>query len=136
MPSKANLAPESPTLYDADRPPNGAAWLALPDAEKLRLVVSFHAANRQASGRHKSHAAMHVVLEDRVARGDGPVVRALARLQQQGQARHDALHAVGEVMARHLRRLDAPRDGPDASAWQRQLNEALERLSATPASGS
>jgi len=136
MPSKANVASESPTLYDADRPPNGAAWLALRDAEKLRLVVSFHAANRQASGRHKSHAAMHVALEDRVARGDGPVVRALARLQQQGKARHDALHAVGEVMARHLPRLDATPDGADAGAWQRRLNEALEQMSATSASGS
>jgi hypothetical protein len=135
MPSKANAAADSSTLYDADRPPDRAAWLALPETEKLRLVVSFHAANRQASGRHKSHAAMHVVLEDRVARGEGPVVRALARLQQQGKVRHDALHAVGEVMVWHLRLLDDS-DGVETGAWQRRLNEALEQLSATPPSGS
>lgn len=114
--------------YDADQPPDPAAWLALASVDKLRLVVAFHARQRLPSGRLKSHAALHVVLEDRVARGEGPVVRALARLQQQGMVRHDALHAVGDVLGRHLRLKDETLNAADAGAQQRRLNEALEQL--------
>ncbi len=103
--------------YDASQAPDAADWLRCPPNDKLRLVVAFHAAQRLPSGRLKSHAALHVVVEERLARGDGPVARALARLQQQGMARHEAVHAVGEVLRDH-------------AAGQRQLNEALEQLTA------
>lgn len=118
--------------YDADQPTDPAAWLACAPADKLRLVVAFHARQRLPSGGLKSHAALHVVLEDRVARGEGPVVRALARLQQQGMARHDALHAMGDVLGSHLRLKDEALGTADAAGWQRRLNEALEQLP-TPA---
>ncbi|MEO6280047.1 hypothetical protein [Roseateles sp.] len=130
-----SAGPDATTLYDADRPLEPAAWLALKPAEKLRLAVTFHASKRLASGRYKSHAPMHVALEDRVARREAPVVHALARLQQQGMTRHDALHAVGDVLTEHLRLLDTAPGPIAAGAWQRRFNEALEQLQAPPAAG-
>ena len=117
-------------MYDANRPPD-PSWQSSGPADKLRQVTAFHAAQRLAVGPLKSHAALHVVVEDLIARGDGPVVRAMARLQQQGSTRHEAVHGVGEVLARH-RHTQAEAGGDAAAASQRRLNDVLDALAATP----
>jgi hypothetical protein len=112
-------------MYDANRAPE-PNWLSCAPADKLRQVTAFHAVQRVAAGPLKSHAALHVIVEDLIARGDGPVVRSMARLQQQGMTRHEALHAVGETVASHRHKhAVAPADG-----WQRRLNDALNALAA------
>lgn len=117
-------------MYDANRPPDPSWQSCVPD-DKLRQVTAFHAAQRLAVGPLKSHAALHVVVEDLISQGDGPVVRAMARLQQQGSTRHEALHAVGEVLARHRHR-QAQGGGDVGGASQRQLNDVLNALAAVP----
>ncbi len=115
-------------MYDADRSP-GPDWLSRSPPDKLRQVMAFHAERQVAVGPRKSHAALHVVVEDLLARGDGPVLRALARLQQQGATRHEAVHALGDVLRRHRHQpVEASPDG----AGQRRLNDALDALAAVP----
>ena len=84
------------TSYDPERSPSPSEWLALPEGERIRLVTNFH----QAKDRAKTHAIHHVVVENYLAQGFGPAHRALSRLLQRGMNRHDAVHALAEVIGR------------------------------------
>ncbi|MDV7400601.1 hypothetical protein RZS08_54805, partial [Arthrospira platensis SPKY1] len=66
------------------------------------MVSTFHMVHRLKSGNAKAHAAIHVIVENQVAMGFGPTVRAVARLQTQGLSRHDSLHAVGSVLSGYM----------------------------------
>jgi len=48
------------------------------------------------------HATIHVVVENQIALGEVVVIDALARLRAEGLTRHDAVHAVGMVLAGHI----------------------------------
>jgi len=120
-----------PTTYNPSTQPDAAVWLSWSEAERLRLVVLFHASHRIRVNGGKAHAAMHVIVENQIATGFGPTVRAMARLQQQGLARHEALHAVGAVVAEHLHGLLAGEVPADAGPSQQQLNAAIDGLAAS-----
>lgn len=46
------------------------------------------------------HAVTHVVVENQVLLGDEtPVAATLERLRSEGLPRHDAIHAIGSVLA-------------------------------------
>ena len=72
------------------------------------------------------HAIVHAVIENQVAMGDeSPAHRTIERLMGEGLDRHDAVHAVGSVLAAHITdTLQA--GGPNNLAY----NEAVERLTA------
>jgi hypothetical protein len=118
------------TSYDPERAPDPAAWLAEPEQERIRVAATFHSVHRLKSGNAKAHAAIHVIVENQIASGFGPTVRAMARLQGQGLSRHDAIHAVGSVVSEFM--LAALRDPPatDAESLQAQVNAAIEQLDA------
>ena len=48
---------------------------------------------------------MHVIVENQLALGERAVVDTLARLQAEGLDRHDAVHAIGSVLAEHFYKL-------------------------------
>lgn len=49
------------------------------------------------------HAVTHAIVEAQIAEGDALPVREKARqLMVQGLDRHDAIHAIGSVLLRHL----------------------------------
>jgi hypothetical protein len=116
------------TSYDPERAPDPAAWLAEPDQERIRVVATFHSAHRLKSGNAKAHAAVHVIVENQIASGFGPTVRAFARLQGQGLSRHDAIHAVGAVMTQFMFAAIRDPQATDAESLQAQINAAIERL--------
>jgi hypothetical protein len=91
--------------YDAEVAPDPAAWLARDDRERVRAVERYHLTR----GLHPDtpnphvHARFHVIVENQLAAGDPPeVADTLARLVGEGMSRHDALHAVGAVVAREM----------------------------------
>jgi hypothetical protein len=118
--------------YNPATQPDAAAWLSWPEAERIRLVMLFHASQRIKLASGKAHAAMHVIVENQIASGFGPTVRAMDRLQQQGQARHEALHAVGAVVAEHLHALLSGDVPADAESSQQRLNAAIDALATSP----
>ncbi|HEX7123649.1 MAG TPA: hypothetical protein VF178_14835 [Gemmatimonadaceae bacterium] len=75
-----------------------------------------------------AHAAIHAIVETQIAEDLTSVVDAMTRLQAQGLDRHEALHAVGSVLARHmwelLRADEQPADPNEA------YYAALDQLSA------
>ena len=89
--------------YDPDKTPDPKHWLAVDEDEKLHLVQQYHRKKRMRLPNARVHAVIHVVVENQVALGDELPVRAtLLRLMREGLSRHDAVHAVGTVLAHHL----------------------------------
>lgn len=89
--------------YDPFVAPDPAAWLALTEDVRLELVQAWHAAAEPDAPNVRQHALIQTVVENQAALGDAqPVQRKLAQLVAQGLDRHEALHAVGAVLAGHL----------------------------------
>lgn len=116
------------TFYDPESQPNSAEWLAAPELERIRWVSNFHSMRRLKAGSMKAHAAVHVIVENQLAMGFGPTVRAMARLQGEGLSRHDALHAIGSVVSYHLYAAMSEPQGADSHEVQAQMNADIERL--------
>ena len=115
--------------YDPLRAPQAATWLALDEAERIHLVSQFHERKRLAVPNLRAHAAIHAIVETQVAMGTGlPVAATLARLQSEGLDRHDAVHAIGSVLAEHLHGIasGAATGEPNAA-----YAAALEKLNAS-----
>jgi hypothetical protein len=72
------------------------------------------------------HATIHAVVENQIAEGHEPVIRAMSRLTSAGLSRHDALHAVGSVLAEHL--FELIKDGSTSTNSMISYDAAIERL--------
>jgi hypothetical protein len=89
--------------YDPLLAPDPAEWLAAEEGQRIALVVDYHEGARVKLPNQRLHAAIHVIVENQIAMGDEfPVRRVLDRLQSEGLDRHEAIHAIGSVLAGHL----------------------------------
>jgi hypothetical protein len=91
--------------YDPDVAPPAAEWLATDEGERTTLVETYHRNQRIKLPQERLHAAIHVVVESQIALGEQVVLDAMARLQAGGLTRHDAIHALGHVVAEHIQSL-------------------------------
>ncbi|WP_395714065.1 hypothetical protein [Reyranella sp.] len=112
--------------YDPHAAPDPSRWLDIGEDERILLAEAYHRRAADEVPNAKLHALMHVFVENQVAIGDElPVRRAIERLIGEGLDRHDAVHAVGSVLAAHL---------TDTLKAEAQNNEAyyaaVERLTA------
>jgi len=116
--------------YDPEIAPDASDWLALDEDERLILVEEYHREARIAlpKAARRLHATIHAVVENQVALDDEPVVRALARLRKEGLSRHDAVHAIGSIVAEQIYDLLKLKDAPDAARIR--YYAAIERLTA------
>lgn len=124
--------------YDADRAPDPDEWLDTDEVERIAAVEAHHRTVREHARmpRPRLHAAIHAVVETQLASGTPPETRhALERLQAGGLPRHEAVHAIGLIVADATA---AALDGRafDAGDYAREL-EALtvERWRSTPQEG-
>jgi hypothetical protein len=93
------------TKYDPDRPPDPERWRAQNEMELVDIVQRYHRRERIWLADERAHAALHVMVENQVALGDAtPVGAAVDRLMGEGMSRHDAIHAVGAVLDKHVYR--------------------------------
>jgi hypothetical protein len=121
---------KSATYYDPNAAPDPKEWLALDEHERIRLAKNYHQAARIKLPDPKAHAIFHAAVENQIAEGFGPSCRALERLQREGLSRHDAIHAIGSVVAQFaFDSLHTP-DGKSAGDTQRELNAAIDALTA------
>ena len=123
--------------YDPAVPPEPEEWLALDESEQLSLVKKYHRRVGIDLPNATLHAAIHTTIERQLAAQLPPVVNALQRLQAQGLDRHDAIHAIGAVLAEHMRQLMvgepnvpdpnpiyfAALDGLSAASWRREYGD-------------
>jgi hypothetical protein len=89
--------------YDPLQTPDPEVWLSLDEAERLRLVSDYHRRVKPRPPRIDAHAAFHVIVENQIALDEEYPVRDTAdRLIAEGLDRHDAIHAIGSVLAQNL----------------------------------
>lgn len=88
--------------YDAEVQPNVTQWLELSEQRRISLVEKHHRGSRLKAPQLRAHVAIHVIVENQLAEGLESVVRAVGRLRSEGLSRHDAIHAIGSVIAENI----------------------------------
>ena len=79
--------------YDPLEAPEPEEWLAIDEAERIRLALDYHRRARVRLPNEKLHAVLHVVIENQIALGDEiPVQHTAQRLMAEGLDRHEAIH--------------------------------------------
>jgi hypothetical protein len=118
------------TRYDPERAPDPRRWLATPEADRIELARRFHRRAGIRPPREQAHAVFHAVVETQVAMGDEtPAAETLQRLMGEGLTRHDAVHAIGFVLAEHMTNLLKEEEGTDADPNERYF-QSLRELTA------
>jgi hypothetical protein len=90
------------TTYDPEKDLEADTWLAMDDAERVTSVEMYHRRQRIRLPQATLHATIHAVVENQVAIGESVVVETLARLRSEGLTRHEAVHAIGTVLAEQI----------------------------------
>jgi hypothetical protein len=89
--------------YDPLVEPDPEEWLALDEQERISLVEAYHEAAEIDLPNAAAHAIFHAIVENQIAEGDSlPVKRVAQRLMSEGLDRHEAIHAIGSVLAVHI----------------------------------
>ena len=114
------------TSDDPDAPLSEAEWLETDEGERIELVAAYHRRKKIRMPNVQLHAVIHVIVENQLALGVAVVVAALARLQAEGLDRHDALHAIGSVLAVDLYEL--MQENADTTDAHRRYLQKLEQL--------
>lgn len=128
--------------YDPDAAVDASQWLALDEQVRIGLAEAHHRAAHVELPNLTAHACFHAIVENQIALGHDPVVRALARLMNEGLSRHDAVHAIGSVVVGFFweasrstdkdfgdtvsPRYDAALEGLTAEGWRREHGEGSE----------
>jgi Domain of unknown function (DUF1841) len=68
------------------------------------------------------HAVIHMAVETQLAEGHPEATTALDRLLRDGLDRHEALHAIGSVLAEELFDVMKSKRPHDAAAYARKLS--------------
>lgn len=88
------------TVYDPLSPPDPQIWESEDDSEARQWVLDYHRRAGTELPNELIHATIHVIVERQVLLGDEtPVAATLERLKREGLNRHDAVHAIGSVLA-------------------------------------
>lgn len=113
--------------YAAEVAPVPTEWLALEEKERMARVARYHEHALKPEQRPPSlprHAALHVIVENQLAAGSPPEVgAALRRLRAEGLSRHHAIHAIGSVMADHMKQAVRAKAPVVEEAYLRDLDQ-------------
>ena len=94
----------------------------------MDLVLQYHERERPKVPNVRAHTAIHAIVETQVAMGNElPVAATLARLQSEGLSRHEAVHAIGSVLAEQFHGVMSGTMSSDVNA---AYVSALEHLKA------
>jgi hypothetical protein len=112
--------------YDPQHAPDPDWWLTLDEQERMDLARDHPRRARVRVPNARIHAVSHAVVETQIAMGDElSVARTLDRLRAEGLDRHDALHAIGSVLAQqlHAAMTEGETDVDRNAAYRRSLDE-------------
>ena len=88
--------------YDPLEAPDPEEWRESDEGERILTVEDYHRRARTKLPNRTVHATIHVVVENQLAEPVPEVVAVLGRLMEEGLDRHDAIHAIGSVLAKHM----------------------------------
>jgi hypothetical protein len=118
------------TKYDPEVDQQAEEWLATDETERLAAVEAYHRRQRIRLPSPTLHATIHTVVENQLALGEEVVVETLARLRSEGLTRHDAVHAIGMVLAEQIYGALKGQSGAESNLNKPYLDR-LKRLTAT-----
>ncbi len=114
--------------YDPLNAPDPDDWQSMDEGERMMLVTEHHRRAGVKLPNAQAHAAIHVIVENQIAQGDETSARpTLERLLREGLDRHEAIHAVGSVLADYMQALVRGDAAPGATE---RYDEELEKLTA------
>jgi hypothetical protein len=120
--------------YDPQRAPDPEAWQSLDEQECIDLVMAYHRRAGVELPNELLHGVMHAVVENQILMGDEiSTGETVERLMGEGLDRHDAIHAVGSVVAGFLHQQmtsDSGVGNGDAAVANARLNEEIRNLTA------
>lgn len=119
-----------PIYYDPHVCPVAEEWLLLDEQDRMSQAEKYHKKRGIRLPNAKVHATFHVIVENQIAEGLAPVVRAMDRLVRQGLDRHDAVHAIGWVLTQHLYEQMNAEKPDDKDVVNARYAAAVERLTA------
>jgi hypothetical protein len=89
--------------YDPHIQPDPELWISMDESERLYLVEEYHQGSGIELPNMTLHCAIHCTVENQIAMGEElPVKRKLEQLLEEGLDRHEAIHAIGSVLAGHI----------------------------------
>lgn len=89
--------------YNPHKAPKAKEWLALDEQKRIDLIAAYHKKERIPLENVTVHTSFQATIENQAAMGDKtPTRAAIKRLMRQGADRHEALHAVMNVLAKHF----------------------------------
>jgi hypothetical protein len=108
--------------YDPAVPPDPDEWQALDEVQRINLVLDFHRKSRIKLSNARLHAAIHAVVENQLALGVREVCETLERLMAEGLDRHEAIHAIGQVLTTAMfHGLNDPATGDIDASYRSEL---------------
>jgi hypothetical protein len=113
--------------YDPLVAPDPKRWLEMDEHLRLALVREYH---ERAGFDHPNqvlHAAMHTIVENQLAMGEVEPRKTLERLMAAGIDRHEAVHAILDVVARHVY-FAMKGEITDEAVMKRRYNRELRKL--------
>ena len=110
--------------YNPNQAPDPTEWHSLDESEQILLVKQYHERERVKLPNAAAHAVFHVAVENQIAMGEEMnVSKTLDRLLAEGLDRHDAIHAIGAVLASHMHNMmGEPSSGFSESAYAIDLD--------------
>ena len=114
--------------YNPESAPESESWLELDEQERILLIETYHRVARIKLPNVTAHAALHAIVENQIALDLEPVARAMDCLRKEELSRHDAVHAIGSVVADHLFDILKTNQNDDAASSQARYYAAVERL--------
>ena len=109
--------------YDPFVEPDPDQWLALDEQERIDAVADYHRRAGIHVARAELHATFHAIVESQIADAVLPVRSTVERLMAEGLDRHEAIHAVGSVLAGHMNDLMTRFKAGDATSKTRSSED-------------
>jgi hypothetical protein len=100
--------------YDPEVDQPADLWLATGEADRIAAVEAYHRHQRILSPRPTLHATVHTIVENQLVLGEQVVIEAVARLRSEGLTRHEAVHAIGMMLAEQI--YDVVKDRGDVTS--------------------
>ncbi|HWC95335.1 MAG TPA: hypothetical protein VG456_01260 [Candidatus Sulfopaludibacter sp.] len=110
--------------YDPLKDPDPEEWLELDEALRIKIVEDYHRRKRIRMPSVRAHAAIQAVVETQIAMGRShPAKAVLRRLMLEGLDRHDAVHAIGSVLAAQMYEMMTSGSSDNNQEYERKLSE-------------
>jgi uncharacterized protein YoaH (UPF0181 family) len=91
--------------YDPRRRVDPDESNAMGESERIDQVERYHRRKGIRMPSVSAHAAIHAVVQNQIAMGDAfPAKAAFERLMAEGLSRHEAVHALGSIVAGEIYR--------------------------------